>query len=184
MSSYSRDRKLVSSPPMSPTAAPVPIVTWRNVFVVVDHGNLGASEIEVIAQRVLELGLRHGNGVGGITIIPARSRPPSESQREAIKRAYTLVSRHLKAMCWTVDGHGFRAATLRAGLAGLRLFLNPPFPTRIANSIEDGVAWLSGQLHVGTANDVHAGLQEIRRQLITIDETRQSLGPSDKTAPP
>jgi hypothetical protein len=178
MSSFSHDPKAVRSPPVSLVTTALPIVTWRNVFVVVDHGNLGPAEVKLIAERVLDLGLRHGSGVGGITIIPAKSRPPSEAQREAIKRAYGLVSRHLKAMCWTVDGQGFRAATLRAGLAGLRLFLNPPFPTKIANSVEDGVTWLSGQLHVGTSSDVDAGLEEIRRQLATIEDTRQSLGPA------
>lgn len=177
MSSSSRDGKVVTGKFGLMESAPLPLAMWRNIFVVVDDGSLTIEEVERIAHQVLKLGLKHSSGVGGITIIPAKSRPPSEPHRQAIKRAYALVARHLKAMCWTVEGQGFRAATLRAGLAGLRLLLQPSFPTKIADGLEDGIAWLSAQLNSGSGGGVAEGVVEIRGQLASIQETRRSLSP-------
>jgi hypothetical protein len=80
-------------------------------------------------------------------------------------------------MCWTVDGQGFRAATVRAGLAGLRLLLQPSFPTKIAAGLDDGVSWLSAQLNSGSVGGVSEGTLEIREQLKSIQQVRQSLSP-------
>src|SRR5688572_29640406 len=83
----------------------LPIAIWRNIFVVIDDGHVSLAEIQTISDRVLELGLQNPGGIGGITLIPTtNARPPSEAHRQAIKTAYGRVSRHLKAMCWTVDG--------------------------------------------------------------------------------
>jgi hypothetical protein len=155
----------------------LPLVLWRNIFVVVDDGRLELDDINDIAQCVRQLGEQHPGGVGGVTVIPANGSPPSESHRLAIKRAYHLVSHHLKAMCWMVEGQGFRAATVRASLAGLRLLLQPRFPTKIAASLDEALPWLSAQLGSSTTADLPEGIATVRSTLNKLVATRSSLSP-------
>jgi hypothetical protein len=155
----------------------LPLVLWRNIFIVVDDGKVQLDDIDAIAQRVRQLGEQYPAGVGGVTVIPANGNTPSEAHRLAIKRAYYLVSQHLKAMCWMVDGQGFRAATVRASLAGLRLLLQPRFPTKIAASLDEALPWLSAQLGNSSSADVPEGIATVRENLTRLVAARSTLGP-------
>lgn len=168
--------KVAQISPLPAKSAHLPLVLWRNIFVVVDDGRLELDDIEAIAQCVLQLGQQNATGVGGLTVIPSTGRPPSEAHRLAIKRAYYVVAQHLKAMCWMVDGQGFRAATIRASLAGLRLLLQPKFPTKIAANLEEAIPWLSTQLN-GSVSGVAEGLVAIRSELNRVIVHRNSISP-------
>ena len=176
MSSLSRQAKRVEGEEIEETPR-LPFVVWRNIFVVIDDGSVAIDDIEAISGRVLSLGQRYPGGVGGLTVIPATGRPPSEENRQAIKQAYGRVSGHLKAMCWMVDGQGFRAATIRAALAGLRLLLQPPFPTKVAANLNEGVPWLFSQLKNEFSSGIAEGVNEIREELKSIQRSRRSVHP-------
>ncbi|MDD9939880.1 MAG: hypothetical protein OXU20_02340 [Myxococcales bacterium] len=172
------DGSSVSTPPLDPRATvPLPLILWKNIFVVVDDGNVSASDYEESSRRVLAQALRYPDGIGGLTVIPQSGRPPSEAGRQAIKRAYESVTPHLRSVCWLVEGQGFRAATARAALAGLRLLLRPPFPTKVFADLNDAVPWLSQQLGTRSVGTVAEGVTHIRSQLNELEARHQSVRP-------
>jgi hypothetical protein len=176
MTSFNREPK--RSPRPSGRRSALPYVEWRNIFVILDDGTVAVEDIEDLSDCALDLGRRNPSGIGGVIVVPASGHPPTEANRLAMKRAYSKVSKHLKAMSWMVEGQGFRAATIRAGLAGLRLVLQLPFPTKVTASLEEAVPWLCTSIHTGAASGAAEGIIELQTQLENVRVSRESFRPA------
>lgn len=146
------------------------IAIWRDVFVIVDNGHGHPSDYLSCAREVHQLAHRYPDGLALVTVLPPLTTPPEPEVRQAIKDAYALVAKHLRAVCWIVEGTEFRAAAVRAALAGLRLLMRPPFPTMIASSYEEGLPWVLGKLYTRPGQDADPGLAitSIRRDLASV----------------
>jgi hypothetical protein len=134
------------------------VAIWRDIFVIVDNGHGHASDYMSCAREVTQLAQRYPDGLALVTVLPPLTTPPESDVRKAIKDAYAVVAKHLRAVCWIVEGTEFRAAAVRAALAGLRLLMRPPFPTMIASSYEEGLPWVLGKLHTRPGQDTDPGL--------------------------
>ena len=77
-----------------------------------------------------------------MVIIPSCARPPPEEGRRAIKASLDSLAERLRCLCWMVEGSGFRAATTRAALAGLALFVRAPYPTAVHKDVTEALRWL------------------------------------------
>jgi hypothetical protein len=146
------------------------VVIWRDIFVIVDNGHARASDYSSCAREVTQLAQQFPDGLGLITVLPPLTTPPAPDVREAIKDAYDVVSRHLRAVCWIVEGTEFRAAAVRAALAGLRLLMRPPFPTMVASTYPEGVSWVLSKLHTrpGQDTDPRFAIAAIKRDLASV----------------
>jgi hypothetical protein len=110
-----------------------------------------------------------------MVIIPAYARPPQEEVRHAIKLTLHRVAGQLRCLCWLVEGSGFRAATVRAALAGLALFARAPYPTAVHKDLAEGLDWLFR--HFGpevSAGDIRDAATSIERGRLSARSAGQS----------
>jgi hypothetical protein len=152
----------------------LPVIVWRDIFVVVDSGSAKAADYALIEAQVHQQAAANPGGLACLVIIPPGATPPADEVRRALKSGFQRVAQCLRCTCWLVEGTGFRAATVRAALAGLRLFIRVSHPTRITDNLEDAIRWML--VHLGPGRD--AGVTEALR---TIGQERALLS---ETPPP
>jgi hypothetical protein len=142
-------------------------VVWRDLVVVVDNGHAPASDYLSVAREVNQQSHAHPSGRGLIVVLPPLTRPPPPEVRDAIRQAYALVGPQLRAAAWVIEGTGFRAATVRAALAGLRSLMRLPFPTTVTSSYEVAVPFVLGHLPSRSSQSVEpeAVITAIKRDL-------------------
>jgi hypothetical protein len=158
----------------SPGVRPSPslhLIGWRDILVVVDHGAAGPDDYARVEVRINELTVENPRGVGVLTIVPPNAVPPTDEARRAIKSGLGRVGHKIRCTCWLVEGRGFRAATVRAALAGLRLFLRTSHPSHVADSLEASIRWMSSQLGPSCDADVREAARIIQRQRESIVES-------------
>ena len=130
-----------------PVSGRAQIILWENIFAVVDDGKGRASDYAAFGKLILEQGEKYPQGVGCLTIIPQKSKPPPEEVRVAINAALAGLAGKLRCFCWLVEESGFEGATVRAVLTGLRMFGRFSYPTHVATKMEDALAWMLPHLH-------------------------------------
>jgi hypothetical protein len=126
----------------------VPLILVGRVFIVLDDGASVASDYLVMERIILKEVRSHPRGMACLTIIPPNAKPPREEIRTAIRQTIGNVSQHLAAVCWHIEGSGFKAAAARAVLSGLLLILNPPYPSHITSELREALAWSFKQVGV------------------------------------
>jgi hypothetical protein len=146
---------------------------WRDIFALVDRGQTNVSEYPILEAMVREQAEQHPRGLGCLVIIPANANPPPDNVRRAINDVLTRLSPSLLCLCWLVEGKGFRAAAVRAALAGLRIVRRPPYPTTVASDMISALRWMFPHLREGAA-----AMSEIPAAAAAIGKARASLLPS------
>jgi hypothetical protein len=165
-----RERSMADVTSIFARTSELRVVIWRDLFVIVDNGHARPSDYMSCAREVNQLAQRYPDGVGLITVLPPLTTPPEPEVRQAIKDAYGVVAKHLRAVCWIVEGTEFRAAAVRAALAGLRLLMRPPFPTMVTSTYQEGVTWVLAKLHTrpGQDTDPRFAIAGIKRDLASV----------------
>jgi hypothetical protein len=130
---------------------PVPIIIWQDVFVVVDQGAIRALDYAAIEAMGRDHIATHASGVAVLVIIPSVARPPAEEVRRAITTMLSRSERHLRCVCWLVEGTGFRAAAVRAALTGLQMVNKSPYPTRVCSELGEALRWILPHMANGRA---------------------------------
>jgi hypothetical protein len=138
------------------------VIRWQDVVVIVDDGRASAADYDILKAAAAALGTE--SELGGLTIIPKGSKPPSEEARRAV-RAH-LGAAKPGCFCWCVEAAGLEGATARAVLSGFRLFTQHKYPTHICASLEDALRWMLPLLRKQPVADdvVHAAAAHIREQ--------------------
>jgi hypothetical protein len=156
---------------------PVPVIIWRDLFVLVDKGSAKVSDYPILERMVLDQSTRYPEGLGCIVIIPATASPPPDDVRQAIKDVLTRLAPKLRCLCWVVEGSGFRAAAVRGALTGLRMFSRPPYPTNVAGSMGAGISWALPQVTPGLNRraDVQTALEVIQQGRGSVYPVRQAV---------
>jgi len=158
---------------------PLPVILWADIFALVDQGNARPGDYPVLERLVLEQGKKHPGGLGGLVIIPSEANPPPEEVRRAISEVLMNVGPQLCCLCWLVEGAGFRAATVRAALIGLRVFSRRSYPTRVAGDMTEAIGWILKNLEHGKSRD-----SDLATAMDAIQRARRSMqraGSSDST---
>jgi hypothetical protein len=149
---------------------PLPLIVWRDIFVVVDSGSAKAADYTVIEAHIHQQAAATPGGLACLVIIPPGATPPADEVRRALKSGFHRAAHCLRCTCWLVEGTGFRAATVRAALAGLRLFIRVSHPTRITDNLEDAIRWMLVHLGPGRDAGVAEALRTIGRDRALISE--------------
>jgi hypothetical protein len=147
----------------------LPLIVHEEIFVFIDEGRAIAVDYQLAAKLALERVSVYPNGIGCLVMIPATAQPPNELVRRAIKESLEKATPHLRGMCWIVEGSGFRAATLRAALAGLRLLLAAPYPTSVEKDLVEGLQWMLKRLRPA------AGPSQLISTVSSVANARESL---------
>lgn len=144
--------------------ANIRVILWKDVFVVVDSGRGRARDYKVLHELITQRTRHVTRGLGCLAIIPRGAKPPPPEVRAALDS--TLQSIPLRCICWYVEGQGFNSAMVRAVLTGLPFLKYQKYPTHIAASLEDGLAWMLPLLQGGSVRltELRAGAEYIRSQ--------------------
>jgi hypothetical protein len=140
------------------------VILWNDVFVVVDNGSGRVHDYKVLHELITQRTRHVTRGLGCLAIIPNRATPPAPDVRTALNK--TLESIPLRCICWLVEGQGFHSAMVRAVLTGLRFLKYQKYPTHIASSLEDALAWMLPLLAGGATRlpELRNGAEYIRSQ--------------------
>jgi hypothetical protein len=125
----------------------IQVISWEDIFVVVDDGGGKPSDYEMLRELLERLGKEYPAGLGCLTVIPPDAKPPSEEARKALNA--NLEVARLRCICWLVEGSGFQGAMVRAVLTGLRFFVRAQYPRQIVTSLEEAMAWMFPHLEGG-----------------------------------
>jgi hypothetical protein len=125
--------------------------TWERLVLAVWRGNTTVAAVrrgdQVLAQYAAECGER----VFLLTVVEENSPlPPLEARMElaaCLRRASTVVARSALVF----EGEGFRAASVRAVVAGISLFSRPEYPHRVFASVGSAARFLAGGLSASPA---------------------------------
>lgn len=144
--------------------ASIRVIHWNDVFVVVDNGSGRVRDYKVLHELVTQRTRHVTRGLGCLAIIPQGATPPAPDVRAALDT--TLQAVPLRCICWLVEGQGFHSAMVRAVLTGLHFLKHQKYPTRIAPSLEDALAWMLPLLQGGAARltELRSGAEYIRAQ--------------------
>jgi hypothetical protein len=146
------------------------IFQWEDVLVIIDSGESTAADYTLSRQVLADQGSRYATGVGGLVIIPADAKPPSEPVREAMRAHLGVVP--LRCLCWLVEGAGFHAAMVRSVLTGLRLVTRSPYDTHVSGDLDGALQWILPHLAGGAKR-----IETVSRAARAI-RTRRALYPS------
>jgi hypothetical protein len=144
--------------------ANIRVILWNDVFVVVDNGSGRQRDYKVLHELVTQRTRHVTRGLGCLAIIPSGATPPAPDVRAALDA--TLQAIPLRCICWLVEGQGFHSAMVRAVITGLRFLKYQKYPTHVASSLEDALAWMLPLLQGGAARltELRSGAAYIRSQ--------------------
>jgi hypothetical protein len=130
-------------------ASAVHVIFWQDIFVVIDNGKARAADYANVANMVQQQSAKYPGGMGCLTIIPEHATPPNDEVRRALNSTLKQLEDRLRCLCWSLEGAGFQAAMVRGALTGIRMFARHRYPTHIATSTRDAVAWILPHLAGG-----------------------------------
>jgi hypothetical protein len=118
---------------------------WDRVALALWRGQTRVSALRRGEQLFDQHASRHpGERILMLTIVEAAAPlPPIESRMELaafLKRAADRVERSSVVF----EGEGFRAASVRAVVAGISLFSRPPYPHRVFSTVGAAALFLAG----------------------------------------
>lgn len=147
------------------------LVTWSDVFVLVDHGKSEPAHYGMLGELVLELAASHSQGVGGLVIIPPNATPPSDAARVAMNAVMRRLGSSLRCFCWQIEGGGFQGAMVRGVLTGVKMFGRLPFETHVTTNLADALSWIVRKLdgsdrRLATVFDGVRWIEEERRRSV------------------
>lgn len=150
----------------------LPVVIWRDIFVLLDSGTLRVPDYALLERMALAQAYRHPFGLGCLIVLPATAKPPPEEVRKTIAGVLNRTTASIRCMCWLVLGSGFRAATVRAALSGLRMLSQTPYPTHVSATAGEALQWILEHLENGKERS-----SEVESIMAEIDSARLSLWP-------
>ena len=113
---------------------------WRNVLIAVWRKDTRADAVEGVSAVLTELTRRHPD-VALLQVIEEGATAPDSDARRALS---TMLRQHggaIRCSAVVYEGDGFRAATLRAVVAGIALLGRPVYPHIVFASTVAAINW-------------------------------------------
>jgi hypothetical protein len=138
-------------------------IEWRDLFVVRIHGVTTRENHHELAERLLAHARGREGGVGCIVVIDLASTLPDEPTRQEILDALVRIQERIRAIVWVVEATGFRGATARAILTGVRRMLPVSAPGTVLGDVASAIRWILPKLDGGAdrARDLDAAYAAI-----------------------
>lgn len=124
-----------------------------------------ATAVRPCFEIVESLAARFREGVGVCHVVDANALPPTAAARKLISEVLRLpVVKHYSV---THEGGGFKAASIRAVVAGIHALARPSCPHSVHGSFADAAAWHA-------VHQAEIGRSETARQIYEAFETLRS----------
>jgi hypothetical protein len=146
------------------------LVTWRDVFVVVDHGRGHPADYLKVGDLVTAGAAPYARGIGGLIIVPPSAPAPSDEMRTAMNSVLRRLGASLRCVSWSVEGGGFQGAMVRGVITGMKLFARLPFKTHVTTNLTDALTWTVRQLDGDDGR-----VQSVSEGVRWVEEQRQQL---------
>lgn len=115
--------------------------------------------------RAVEDSVRSFNNVALLTVISDAAGRPSQATRRRFNEIVTRYEHVILRFAFVVEGQGFRAAAVRAGLSSLALQGRHRFPQAAFSGVPEAARWLTASPAPDTAGVIPATLERIVGQL-------------------
>jgi N-acetylglucosamine kinase-like BadF-type ATPase len=115
---------------------------WGALFMVVWRHETTLAAVAELAPLVTQFAAQHPR-FALLVIVEESASLPSSTVRERIAASLQRVAPYIGASAVVHEGSGFRAAAVRAVLAGLGLIVRPPYPHQIFARVDAAGRWLA-----------------------------------------
>jgi hypothetical protein len=106
---------------------------------------------------------RHPRGVGFLCVIEPSSKPPDSELRKASVQMVEEHGDRLRCVGLVIDGTGFAAALIRAGISSMLLLQRrKSWPYSDFGDVTSAVAWATQYVPVDPGTDLVALIEELR----------------------
>jgi hypothetical protein len=133
---------------------PLALSVWDGVATPV-HARAAASLLASLAKTE--------KGMLVMAVLGPNNPPPDGEVRDILAQELTKCDDRIRAVAQTIEGQGFRAATLRAVLTGMSLVLRTKRPEKVCSSVEEAAQFLAphsqGRI---SAYDIERAVVELR----------------------
>jgi hypothetical protein len=106
-----------------------------------------------------------GEPFGLLQVVETSASMPDADARAALTDLLKAGSKLLVCSSVTFEGTGFKAAAVRAVVAGLTFAASPGFPHRILATVDQAATWKAGILSRVSAEDINLTVATLRRRL-------------------
>jgi hypothetical protein len=141
------------------------------VCVAIWRGAATPERFEDQRAGLAEVVRNHPDGAGFLCVIEPTSAPPSDRLRRASIEMITVHKDRLKCVAVVIEGEGFRAATVRGVISGMRLiFPHGKPPASAFSKVGESVGWMQQHVRIVMPELVIRGVEELRSLLDRTDE--------------
>lgn len=117
---------------------------WDRVVIVVWRGKTSFAAVKRGEQVMLDHQRRIGEPILLLTVVDvAAPLPPLETRMELVAMLHRANGKILRSVV-VFEGEGFRAASVRAVVAGVSLFARPAYPHRVFGRVSSAARFLAG----------------------------------------
>jgi Asp-tRNA(Asn)/Glu-tRNA(Gln) amidotransferase A subunit family amidase len=131
-------------------------VAFHNVTVSYSRDEPTAPFLNAWTDKVRELRRTYPKGIGVLIVIDSDAKPPSEEVRELVTKVLRDMGSSILGLAHVVEGRGFMAASKRSALSLVTLVARFPFPIKIFDAADLGIAWLLSRMGDAAAPEVTA----------------------------
>ncbi|HEX5101634.1 MAG TPA: hypothetical protein VFV94_19115 [Polyangiaceae bacterium] len=140
---------------------------WRNLLIVVWRKETRADAVEGVSAILTAVARRHSD-VALLQVIEEGATAPDSDARRALSTMLRTHGGAIRCSAVVYEGDGFRAATLRAVVAGIALLGRPVYPHVVFASTMAAINWTARHFsHDGPvwAEQVRNAVDEVRLML-------------------
>jgi hypothetical protein len=140
-----------------------------NVLVLVWRGPVNAERFRLKREALRAMARKHRGQTAIVCVVEPSSDPPSEELKAATRDLLVEHEQDLLSVSYVIEGDGFRAAMIRAGLSTVQLLLGRRrFTTRFFRTVVEACAFT--EQHTVTPFEVMSEAVEELRALLDSEE--------------
>jgi hypothetical protein len=139
----------------------------RHAFVSVWTQPSTIDSLSAVRQCEESLAREAPDGLVVLTVMTGTAFAIGTREREEAQRLAQRFDKTTQAAAYVIEGSGFRAAAMRAVLAGLQLLARTSHPVRVFSDVPTAVEWLGGRARPPIAPDDLAD---------TVEQARAAIG--------
>jgi hypothetical protein len=141
------------------------LATAGDAFISVWREPSTLARLERLRQIEQALVDRCKGGIVVLTVMIDSSAATKAGEPEAASKLAKHFAPTTRAHAYVIEGSGFRAAALRAVIAGVNAISRPGHPTRVFDRATDAIEWLAPYGQAIDAATLTAALAEARTQI-------------------
>ena len=147
------------------------------------RGHVEARHVPLMEQRWLRL-IESKGGFATLVVVLPSAPTPSSARREEIKRVYSALDKHIRAVGTVIEDQGVKGTAGAMVMTTIMLMSKTPYPYKNGTAVEPIAAWLCQEVQDLDAGKLVEAVEQMRRQFadITAAEFGEPLIPRLRAA--